>query len=144
MASQRTNIRRLYSMDKNTAMKNKSRLQVGDRAKILNKRISGEAVGQVVIILAEEKINEFNSTFRVRFIDSNEQTYLNETYLKRLNRYAILKRTRNGQFRFTLIGDNYKVVGSCHTQKYNRKETAVSTLNEYYNSFRIVDKTKIK
>lgn len=53
---------------------------------------------------------------------------------------AILKKTRNGQFRFNLIGLNNEPIATSET--YTRKAKAVKTLNVYFQSFILTDKTK--
>lgn len=123
----------------------KQKLQVGDRAKIADHEINGPRVGQIVEILAEEKVNEFGTTFRARFIDSNEQLYLSDQYIDKLERHAVIKRVakgkNTGQFRFVLIGDNHEPIGQSHPETYKKKAKAIQTLNEYFNDFKIVDES---
>lgn len=123
----------------------KQKLQAGDRAKITDAKVNGQAVGQIVEILAEEKVNEFGTVFRARFIDSNEQLYLNDQYIDKLDRHAVIKRVTKGknagQFRFVLIGDNYEPIGQSHPETYKTKAMAKKTLKEYFNAFKVTDLT---
>lgn len=58
---------------------------------------------------------------------------------KVLRRFAEIKRTRNKQFRFNLIGDNGEIIGTSET--YRTKAKAIKTVKTYHPTFKIVDKT---
>ncbi len=53
---------------------------------------------------------------------------------------AIIKKTRNKQFRFVLKGDNGEPIATSET--YTRKEKAVKTLKKYFPKFSIKGMTK--
>lgn len=53
---------------------------------------------------------------------------------------AILRKTRNKQFRFNLIGRNGEKIATSET--YTRKAKAVQTILQYFGVSEIVDKTK--
>lgn len=53
---------------------------------------------------------------------------------------AILRKTRNSQFRFNLIGLNGEKIATSET--YTTKAKAKKTLCTYFPSFEVVDKTK--
>lgn len=55
---------------------------------------------------------------------------------------AILKRTRNSEFRFNLVGANGEPIATGET--YTKKAMAKKTLNKYFPEFHIIDKTKKK
>lgn len=50
---------------------------------------------------------------------------------------AILKKTRNNQFRFNLIGTNGEKIATSET--YTRKAKAIQTLKKYFPGFKIVE-----
>lgn len=53
---------------------------------------------------------------------------------------AVITLTRNREYRFNLIGSNGEKIATSET--YTRKAKAVKTLNNYFPSFLIEDKTK--
>lgn len=50
---------------------------------------------------------------------------------------AILKKTRNNQYRFNLIGTNGEKIATSET--YTRKSKAIQTLTKYFKEFPIVE-----
>lgn len=55
---------------------------------------------------------------------------------------AVLKKTRNNQFRFNLVGNNGEKIATSET--YTSKAMAKKTLKKYFPGFSLVDKTVIK
>lgn len=53
---------------------------------------------------------------------------------------AILKKTRNGQFRFNLTGLNGEKVAT--SEAYTRYAKAIQTIKKYFSEFEVVDKTR--
>jgi uncharacterized protein YegP (UPF0339 family) len=51
---------------------------------------------------------------------------------------AVIKRTRNKEFRFNLIGDNGEKIATSET--YTRKAKAIKTLSKYFPEFEVVFK----
>ena len=56
----------------------------------------------------------------------------------KMKRYAHLKPTRNGQFRFNLHGDNHEIIAT--SEAYTSQAMAVKTLKKYFPSFRLESK----
>lgn len=50
---------------------------------------------------------------------------------------AIIKKTKNSQFRFNLVGTNGEKIATSET--YTRKAKAVQTLKRYFSKFKIVE-----
>lgn len=51
---------------------------------------------------------------------------------------ALLTKTKNGQYRFNLTGDNGEKIATSET--YKTKAKALKTLNKYFAEFQIVQK----
>jgi len=111
----------------------KSKLNVGDRVRI---DLPASAHNRETVIVVKAGTN---GVHMVGGVYSAYHSVLEEKYLKRIRRYAVLKPTRNGQFRFNLIGENGKVIATSET--YTRKTMALKTLRNYFNDFRVEDRT---
>lgn len=53
---------------------------------------------------------------------------------------AVIKKTKNKQYRFNLIGDNGEKIATSET--YTRRVKAIQTLNKYFPKFSIEGLTK--
>lgn len=53
---------------------------------------------------------------------------------------AIIKKTKSGEFRFNLVGDNGEKIATSET--YKTKQMATKTLTKCFPVFEVVDETK--
>ena len=54
---------------------------------------------------------------------------------------AIIKKSKNGEFRFNLLGDNGEKIAT--SEAYKTKQMAVKTLTNCFPAFEVVDETKL-